>query len=207
MEQTIELLYCDDSVMCCVKPAGLLSQSVPGGEADLVLLLQKQTDGDIFPVHRLDRAVGGVMVFARTKQAAAALNRQIADRTLEKRYVALIRGEMDPPQGVLEDLLFRDARTNKVFVVDRPRKGVRDARLSYETTESDGETSRVEILLDTGRTHQIRVQFASRRHPLLGDRRYGAGSDERGLCLWSRSVTFRHPDTGEALTVAAKEPF
>ena len=207
MERTVELLYCDDSVLCCVKPVGLLSQSAPGGEPDLVQLLQNQTGGNIYPIHRLDRAVGGVMVFARTAQAAAALNRQIADRTLEKHYVAQIHGVMEPPQGMLEDLLFKDARTNKVFVVARPRKGVRDARLYYETEQSDGETSRVAILLDTGRTHQIRVQFASRKHPLLGDRRYGAKDGEEQLCLWSRSVVFRHPETGRILTFSAKEPF
>lgn len=207
MKPQIEILYEDSSVLCCVKPAGVLSQSAPGEETDLVQLLQKQTGGAIFPVHRLDRAVGGVMVFAKTKEAAAALNRQIASRTLEKRYVALIHGTMEPPRGVLEDLLFRDARTNKVFAVNRPRKGVRDARLSYETEESDGAVSRVAILLDTGRTHQIRVQFASRRHPLLGDRRYGARDGETQLCLWSRSVTFCHPDTGRTMTASAQEPF
>ncbi len=207
MKPQIEVLYEDSSVLCCVKPTGVLSQSAPGEETDLVQLLQKQTGGAIFPVHRLDRAVGGVMVFAKTKEAAAALNRQIASRTLEKRYVALIHGTMEPPQGELEDLLFRDARTNKVFVVNRPRKGVRDARRSYETEESDGAVSRVAILLDTGRTHQIRVQFASRRHPLLGDRRYGARDGEASLCLWSRSVTFCHPDTGRTMTVSAQEPF
>ncbi|MBQ4364894.1 MAG: RluA family pseudouridine synthase [Clostridia bacterium] len=207
MEQPIEILYEDDSVLCCVKPAGLLSQSAPGGAPDLVQLLQRQTGGEIYPVHRLDRAVGGVMLFAKTDAAAAALNRQIAERTLEKRYVARIHGVMEPPQGVLEDLLFKDTRTNKVFVVTRPRKGVRAARLFYETEQSDGETSRVAVLLDTGRTHQIRVQFASRKHPLLGDRRYGARDGEAGLCLWSRSVTFRRPDTGEKMTVSAGEPF
>ncbi len=207
MEPEIELLFEDAALLCCVKPAGVLSQSAPGKEADLVQLLRRQTAGDIYPIHRLDRDAGGVMVFAKTAQAAAALNRQIADRTLKKRYVALIHGVMETPQGELEDLLFRDARTNKVFVVNRPRKGVRDARLSYETEQSDGETSRVAILLDTGRTHQIRVQFASRRHPLVGDRRYGAKDGETQLCLWSRSVTFCHPDTGRTMTVSAQEPF
>ena len=207
MERTVELLYSDDSVLCCVKPVGMLSQSAPGGEPDLVQLLRNQTGGEIYPIHRLDRAVGGVMIFARTAQAAAALNRQIADRTLEKRYVAQIHGVMEPPQGVLEDLLFKDARTNKVFAVTRPRKGVRYARLYYETEQSNGETSRVAILLDTGRTHQIRVQFASRKHPLLGDRRYGAKDGEKQLCLWSRSITFRHPDSGEVMSFSAKEPF
>ena len=207
MERSIEILYEDDSVLCCVKPVGVLSQGAPGGEADLVSLLQSQTGGAVYPIHRLDRRVGGVMVFAKTGQAAAALNRQVADGTFQKRYAALIHGVMEPQQGVLTDLLFKDARTNKVFVVSRPRKGVREARLSYRVEQSDDAVSRVAVLLDTGRTHQIRVQFASRRHPLVGDRRYGAHDDSKTLCLWSRSVTFFHPVSGEPLTFSQREPF
>ena len=207
MEQPIELLYEDDSVLCCVKPAGVLSQSAANGEPGLPELLEQQTGAAVFPVHRLDRQVGGVMIFAKTKEAAAALNRQIADRTLEKRYAALAHGNMEPAQGVWEDLLFKDARSNKVFVVNRPRKGVREARLSYTVEALEGDFSRVAVLLDTGRTHQIRVQFASRQHPLAGDRRYGAKDGSKALCLWSRSVTFTHPVTAKRMTVSAKEPF
>ena len=207
METTIPILFEDDSILCCVKPAGVLSQSASGGEPDLVRLLQAQTGGDIYPVHRLDRPVGGVMVFAKTPQAAAALNRQIAAGTFEKRYAALVQGKVEPERGALTDLLFKDARSNKVYVVRRPRKGVREARLTYNVEESDGGTSRVAVLLETGRTHQIRVQFASRRHPVVGDRRYGAKEGGTQLCLWSRSVTFCHPVSGETLTFSQREPF
>lgn len=207
MEPNIPILYEDAQVLCCVKPAGILSQSAPGGEATLLTLLEAQTGSPVYPVHRLDRQTGGVMVFAKTKAAAAALSAQAADRTLEKRYCALVHGEMAPAEGEMEDWLFKDARTNKVFVVKRERKGVRKAKLHYAVEDFDGVVSRVAVLLNTGRTHQIRVQFASRRHPVVGDRRYGAKDDSAGLCLWSRSVAFRHPASGERMQFAAKEPF
>ena len=207
MEQTIRVLFEDADVLCCLKPEGILSQSAPGGEATLLTLLEAQTGGTVYPVHRLDRQTGGVMVFAKTKQAAASLSAQAANRTLEKRYCALVHGKVEPEEGELEDWLFKDARTNKVFVVKRERKGVRKAKLHYAVEDFNGSISRVAVLLDTGRTHQIRVQFASRRHPLVGDRRYGAKDDSDRLCLWSRSVAFTHPATGERMQFAEKEPF
>ena len=207
MEPNIRILYEDAQVLCCVKPAGILSQAAPGGEATLLTKLEAQTGSPVYPVHRLDRQTGGVMVFAKTKEAAASLSKQAADRTLEKRYCALVHGKVEPAEGELEDWLFKDARTNKVFVVRRERKGVRKAKLYYTVESFDGFVSRVGVLLDTGRTHQIRVQFASRRHPVVGDRRYGAKDDSDRLCLWSRSVAFCHPVTGERMQFEEKEPF
>lgn len=207
MEPNIRILYEDSDVLCCIKPAGILSQTAPGGEATLLTLLEAQTGAAVYPVHRLDRQTGGVMVFAKTKEAAAFLSAQAASRTLEKRYCALVHGKVEPAEGELEDWLFKDARTNKVFVVSRERKGVRKAKLHYVVENFDGVVSRVGVLLDTGRTHQIRVQFASRRHPVVGDRRYGAKDDSDRLCLWSRSVAFCHPVTGERMQFAEKEPF
>ena len=207
MEPSIRILYEDGDVLCCIKPEGILSQAAPGGEATLLTKLEAQTGETVYPVHRLDRQTGGVMVFAKTKEAAASLSAQAADRTLEKRYCALVHGNVEPAEGELEDWLFKDARTNKVFVVKRERKGVRKAKLHYAVEHFDGFVSRVAVLLDTGRTHQIRVQFASRRHPLVGDRRYGAKDDSTRLCLWSRSVAFCHPVTGERMQFEEKEPF
>lgn len=207
MEPSIRILYEDGDVLCCIKPEGILSQAAPGGEATLLTKLEAQTGETVYPVHRLDRQTGGVMVFAKTKEAAASLSAQAADRTLEKPYCALVHGNVEPAEGKLEDWLFKDARTNKVFVVKRERKGVRKAKLHYAVEDFDGGISRVAVLLDTGRTHQIRVQFASRRHPLVGDRRYGAKDDSTRLCLWSRSVAFRHPVTGERMQFEEKEPF
>ena len=180
------VLYEDAAILVCVKPEGILSQAAQGGEESMVSLLEAQTGGAIYPVHRLDRAVGGVMVYARTKAAAAALSKQVADRKMEKTYCALIHGAMDPPAGTMEDWLFKDSRTNKVFVVKRERKGVRRAKLRYETLACRGDRTLVSVFLDTGRTHQIRVQFASRQHPLVGDARYGAKDGEKRLHLWAQ---------------------
>lgn len=201
------ILFEDADLIVCVKPAGILSQAAQTGEDSMIVRLQAQTGAAVYPVHRLDKAVGGVMVYAKTKEAAANLSRQVADRTMQKEYRALVHGTPDPPAGEMLDLLFKDSRTNKVFVVKRARKGVKDARLRYETLEQRGDRSLVGIVLGTGRTHQIRVQFASRRYPLVGDARYGAKDGEKRLYLWSYRLTFSHPKTGETLTFAAPAPF
>ena len=119
----MEILYSDRDLAVCVKPVGLDAEhEVPG-------LLREQLGGEVFTLHRLDKNVGGVMVYARTKQAAAALSRSIADGDMVKEYVALVHGA-PPPEGDWEDLLFKDSRKNKVFVVDRQRAGVKAARLT-----------------------------------------------------------------------------
>ncbi|MBR3552198.1 MAG: RluA family pseudouridine synthase [Clostridia bacterium] len=201
------ILFEDDSLIVCIKPAGILSQMGQNGEESMLTLLEAHTGGTVYPVHRLDKAVGGVMVYAKAKAAAAALSKQVADRSMQKEYRALVHGVPSPPAGVMEDLLFKDSRTNKVFVVQRERRGVKPARLTYETMEQRGDRALVAVVLDTGRTHQIRVQFASRRHPLVGDARYGAHDGEARLCLWSYRLTFMHPKTGEAMTFTADVPF
>ena len=163
----MQCLYTDKDLAVVLKPVGMDSESaVPAAVIE-------QLGGECFTVHRLDLNVGGVMVYARTKAAAAALSRMIQDGEMIKEYVALVHGEVDE-EGDWTDLLLKDARKNKVFVVDRMRKGVKDARLAFTRLETDGETSLVRIRLYTGRSHQIRVQFASRKHPLLGDHKYGA---------------------------------
>ena len=157
----MDLLYSDERIAVCIKPVGLDSEhGVP--EA-----LVAQLGGTFFPIHRLDANVGGVMVFARTKQAAAELSRLVQDGSLVKEYVALVHGT-PPEQGDWEDLLFKDSRKNKVYTVKRERKGVKKARLEFIRLRS-GETSAVRIRLHTGRSHQIRVQFSSRGYPLVGD--------------------------------------
>ena len=198
----IELLYEDKHLIVCVKPVGVLSQC--DGQRDMVCLLREQCGGEIYPLHRLDRAVGGVMVFARDAESAAALSKQIQQGTFVKRYLAAVGCIPNPASGEMRDLLLKDARQNKTFVVSRPRKGVKEARLAYETlatAQGSGCTcSLVKIRLYTGRTHQIRVQFASRRMPLLGDGKYGSRDKGCDIALWSHSLTFSHPVSGEALT-------
>ena len=178
----MEILYSDKALAVCVKPVGLDSeQEVP---AALIQVL----GGEIFPIHRLDKNVGGVMVYARTRQAAAALSRAIQEGSMVKEYVALVHGT--PPEiGDWEDLLFKDSAKNKVFVLKKERKGVKKARLEYRVLTS-GPDSLVRIRLHTGRSHQIRVQFASRGYPLAGDHKYGARDDLSAPMLFSCRVSF-----------------
>lgn len=178
----MEILYSDKALAVCVKPVGLDSeQEVP---AALIQVL----GGEIYPIHRLDKNVGGVMVYARTRQAAAALSRAIQEGSMVKEYVALVHGT-PPETGDWEDLLFKDSAKNKVFVVKKERKGVKKARLGYRVLTS-GPDSLVRIRLHTGRSHQIRVQFASRGYPLAGDHKYGARDDLSAPMLFSCRVSF-----------------
>ena len=166
-------------------------------------LLSEALGGDIYCVHRLDRAVGGVMVYARTPAAAADLSRQIAARQLHKEYLAAVQGRPEEDSATLRDLLFWDRAKNKSFVVKRQRGGVKDAELEYSLLEALPEFSLLRIILHTGRTHQIRVQFSSRAMPLVGDAKYGSRYRDCALALWSHSLGFRHPATGKAMSFAA----
>ncbi len=178
----MKLLYSDKNIAVCVKPVGVDS------EHQMPELIKNELGGEVFPVHRLDMNVGGVMVYARTKKSAAELSRAITDGTMIKEYVANVHGE-PPESGIFEDLLWKDAKKNKVFVVKRMRGGVKPAKLEYVRL-SKGETSLVRIRLHTGRQHQIRVQFASRGYPLVGDHKYGSRADAESPMLFSCKLTF-----------------
>ena len=178
----MEILYSDAHLAVCVKPVGLDS------EKQVPEALTAQLGGTCFPIHRLDLNVGGVMVYARTKPAAAALSKAVQDGTMVKEYVAMVKGT-PPDTGDWTDLLWKDSRKNKVFVVNRLRGGVKEARLTYRRL-TDGDPSVVRIRLYTGRSHQIRVQFASRGFPLLGDHKYGARDDRTAPMLHSCCLTF-----------------
>lgn len=178
----MEILFEDRDWVVCVKPVGMDS------ETGVVQALKEQLGGEIFTVHRLDLNVGGVMVYARNKGAAAALSRAIQEGTMVKEYVAMVHGQ-PPETGDWEDLLFKDSRKNKVFVVSRMRGGVKRARLEFKRL-AQGETSLVRIRLHTGRSHQIRVQFASRGFPLVGDHKYGSRDEASAPMLFSCRITF-----------------
>ncbi len=171
-----EILYENKDIVFILKPSGVSS------EEQMVLRLKEQLDSEIYPLHRLDKPVSGVMVYAKTKAAAAKMSEKIAQQTdFTKVYLAICQGELSEAEGTMEDLLFKDSSKNKSFVVKRERKGVKKAVLNYKvlkTAKYEGKIfSLVSVELKTGRSHQIRVQFASRKHPLLGDRKYGSKED------------------------------
>ena len=180
----MEILYSDKHIAVCVKPVGLDS------EHEVPEALKEALGGEIFPIHRLDKNVGGVMVYARTRQAAASLSKAVQEGTMAKEYVALVHGT-PPESGDWTDLLFKDSSKNKVFVVKKERRGVKKARLEFVRLR-EGENSLVRIRLHTGRSHQIRVQFASRGFPLVGDHKYGARDNSPAPYLYSCKLTFPH---------------
>ena len=178
----MDIIYSDRDLAVIVKPVGVES------EHQVPALISETLGGEIFPIHRLDLNVGGVMVYARTKSAAAQLSKLVQEGKLVKEYRCLVHG--NPPEGgVLEDLLVKDSRKNKVFVVKKERKGVKKASLEY-TRLTDGSPALLHIRLHTGRSHQIRVQFASRGFPLVGDHKYGARDEAKEPKLFSCRISF-----------------
>lgn len=178
----MDIFYADRELVICRKPVGVDS------EHQLPQLLKEQLSGEAFPIHRLDINVGGVMVYARTKTAAAILSKAVQDGSLIKEYVAMVHGT-PPEEGDWQDLLFKDSRKNKVFVAKKQRSGVKAARLEYKRLK-EGERSLVRIRLHTGRSHQIRVQFSSRGFPLVGDHKYGSRAEETAPMLHCCALTF-----------------
>lgn len=201
----VSILHCDERVIVCVKPAGLLSER--GG---LPELLEAQCGGRIWPVHRLDKEVGGVMVYARDRETAAALSAAIAERRVEKEYLAVVEGRPETESAELRDLLYHDAARSKSYVVKRERKGVRQAALRYRLLSSaeteQGPLSLLRIRLLTGRSHQIRVQFASQKLPLCGDARYGSRRRGEGVALWAAALVFPDPADGRERRFEALPP-
>ncbi len=217
MTKPFTLLYSDGELAVAVKSDGILSQKEFGSEDDMVSLLSRHyrkegEPSEIYPVHRLDRGVGGVMVYARTRRAAAALSAAFADHeTTEKEYLAVTRGTLPEQSGIWEDYLWHDERRRKTSVVEPGHPKGKSARLSYRVldsaTSADGkEYSLLSIRLYTGRTHQIRAQLSSRGHPLAGDGRYGARDRFPGIALFSHRLSFLHPLMSERMTFVAEPP-
>ena len=197
----INILFdCKDFVICEKQP-GLLSEHVENSSISLPVILEDQLGvKKIFTVHRLDKETAGLIVYALNSRAAAELSQSIQNGKMRKIYHALCVGKVEKDSDRLRDLLFYDRKRGKSFVVDRKRGGVKEALLEYTVIERlDGKTL-LSVELFTGRTHQIRVQFASRGYPLCGDRRYGAPAEYgNSLCLCAVELSFPHPATGEMM--------
>lgn len=198
----IELLYQDKDIVVCIKPVGLLSEK--GGVPDI--LSRQCGEKEIYTVHRLDRAVGGVMVYAKSSAAAARLSAAMGTGGFSKEYLAVVHGCPEAESGTMQDLLFKDASKNKSYVVKRMRKGVKEASLEYRLLEEKNNMSLVRIRLHTGRSHQIRVQFSSRKMPLVGDVKYGSSNKDCDIALFSASLSFPHPKSGELFSFSAPVP-
>jgi 23S rRNA pseudouridine1911/1915/1917 synthase len=207
----IDLLYFDSDIAVCVKPAGVLSEGDGKNSMPYLLSLElkeRGIDASVFVVHRLDRETEGLTVFALNEASAAALSLSFQNGDAVKIYHALCVGVIENDADVLCDLLFYDRGRGKSFVVDRERKGVRKASLEYSVLRRFNDRTLLSVRLHTGRTHQIRVQFASRGHALCGDRRYGAPSEYGNkLCLCAVSLSFTHPRTKERMSFEIENPY
>ena len=202
----LDILYADRDILVCIKPARVLSTDEPGGLPSLVRAALGDEKADVRTVHRLDRVVSGVMVLARNAKAASELSRQIREDEFEKEYLAVVHGKPEKDEGTLTDLLYRDKARKMTMVATERAKGVQEAILDYELLNHAHEMSRVKILLRTGRTHQIRVQFSSRNLPLVGERKYCTLEDPCEIALWSHKIAFTHPYTGKRMEFSKEPP-
>ena len=202
----MELLYHDNCILVCVKPAGVLSTDEPGGVLSLAREALGDGCADVRTVHRLDRVVGGVMLLALGRDTASALGRQVMDGRFEKAYLAVVHGAPETERGTFTDLLRRDRRECKTYVADAPGPEAREAISDYELLGRAEGLSLLRITLRTGRTHQIRAQFAAHGLPLYGDRKYGTLTDDGPIALWSAELAFDHPASGERMTFRLPPP-
>lgn len=202
----MEFIYQDNQICVAIKPPRVLSTDEPGGMPELIRNALGLPNACVRTVHRLDRVVSGLMVLARTPQAASELSRQIRDSEFDKSYLAVVHGRPVPEQGTFCDLLLRNKQERKTYVVSEPGKGVQEAILEYQVLNVKQDCSLVKIHLITGRTHQIRAQFSSRGFPLVGDRKYSTLEDDCEIALWSAELHFRHPETGAWLHFQSPPP-
>ena len=202
----MEILYKDRDILVCVKPPRVLSTDEPGGLPELVRQELGDPKADVRTVHRLDRVVSGLMVLARNPAAASELSRQIREGAFQKEYLAVVHGGPSAPEGTFRDLLGRDKARRMTFVSKEPGKGIQEAVLDYKVLAAVAERAKVLVRLHTGRTHQIRVQFASRGMPLYGERKYSERNDPCEIALWSYRLGFAHPATGEPMEFTKEPP-
>ena len=204
-EGRMRILYADDRVVVCVKPAGVLSTDEPGGMPER---LRAVLGGDavVRSVHRLDRVVGGLMVYALTRRAAADLSKQIEDGVFLKEYLAVVRGVTDAPAGTYIDHIHRDRQARKTVIVPEGTARSQLAVLDYRLLGVRDELSLLGVTLHTGRTHQIRCQLSGHGYPIAGDVKYGGAPLQAGIALWSARLGFLHPRTGESMRFYLRPP-
>lgn len=200
----LEILFEDEDVLVCYKPAGIATQTARIAEADMVSLIrnyrvEKGEDSYVGVIHRLDQPVEGVLVFAKNAAAAAILSKELKEHQFAKYYYAIVTRENLPEEGVLEDYLVKDGRKNRAMIVTESNPRAKKAQLSYRIVRRVDDRSLLEIKLDTGRFHQIRVQLAGRTAPILGDVKYGGSKTDGTLCLCSYRLQFAHPVSGEGM--------
>ena len=205
----MEILYQDEAMIVVVKPYGLLSEHAgTDGMPDCIAAALNRAPDSVYPVHRLDRCAGGVMVYGLTKQASAQLSLNMQTHRFEKRYLAVVQGAVPETEETWKDLLFFDTRRRMSFCVDRNRKGVKEAILHMRCVDSAEGLSLLAVRLETGRTHQIRCQCASRGMPIVGDGRYGSRLKIQGsgIALWCAEISFPHPLTEKVQRFIAPPP-
>ncbi len=203
----IEVIFEDNDILVIKKPLGILSEDSPKGEKGILSYLENDKRKTLHLLHRLDREVGGVMVVAKNKKSASFLSTEIANGEFKKEYLAVTDGIPVEDKAVYVDLLFKDSKKNRSYVVKRERKGVKKASLEFETLKKTDEKALVKILLHTGRTHQIRVQFSSRKTPLTGDGHYGSNDRNCKIALHSHCISFLHPETKSEVTFKSLPDF
>ena len=206
----MDILYEDNHVIVVYKEKGILSQADGSNKPDMLTIIKSyikekyNKPGNVYLglVHRLDRPVGGVMVFAKTSKAASRLSDQVREKIFKKKYLAVVDGKFETSTGALEDYLYKDERNNMSKVVNKDKKNAKFAKLDYEviTYNDIKNLSLLKVDLHTGRHHQIRVQFASRNHSLSGDQKYGTRGRGKQLALWAFSLSFEHPTLKEKMT-------
>ena len=210
MEEKLNVIYEDNHIIVVEKPVNIPSQGDKTGDVDMLTIIKEylkekyNKPGNVYLglIHRLDRPVGGVMVFAKTSKSAARLSEQVRDKVFKKKYLVIVNGKFDKETGVLSDYLLKNERKNMSRVVPEGTKNSKYAGLDYEVLKYDEELnlSVLKINLHTGRHHQIRVQLSSRNHSIYGDQKYGGRGHGKQICLWAYELTINHPITKEEMT-------
>ena len=208
--QNLEIIYEDNHIIVVKKQPNIPSQADKTEDIDMLTLIKKyikekyNKPGNVYLglVHRLDRPVGGVMVFAKTSKASARLSEQVRDKIFKKKYLAVVDGKFEPTAGTLEDYLYKDERNNISKVVNKDKKNAKFAKLDYETLAYNElkNLSLIKVNLHTGRHHQIRVQLAHADHSIFGDQKYGTRGQGKQIALWAYELSILHPITKEEMT-------